>query len=266
MCDERVSYCQFLQRIDFVILPSHYYRMHFIYIDDSTDRPLNVFSAMCVPCDRWNETFERIKKWRQHLKEVHNIPLNFELHAQSFISGRNSAGEFQHLSRHNRAQILHTSMKVTNWLNGSGVTLFNVCNRDDDQFRAFERLLNRINRTMQARNSFAHLICDGGKENQYKKLVRKMRVHNHIPSRFGTWDDGAATRNITIDRIIEDPQFKDSKESYFIQHVDFIAFALLRREVPTPKIKRYGIHKSFDVLKECLELVASPRDPKGVIR
>jgi hypothetical protein len=240
--------------------------MHFVYIDDSTERPTNIFSAICVPCDRWNLAFERLRRWRKHLRDVHGIPILHELHAQEFISGRNSAGTFQGLPRHRRAQIFHTSMKVCNWLNGCGVTVFNVCNDDDDQFRAFERLVNRINRTMKARESYAHLICDQGKEGQYKKLIRKMRVHNYIPSKYEKWSDGEWSKNIPIERIIEDPQFKDSKESYFIQQADFIAYALLRRERPTPRAKKHGIHKSFNLLDTCLERACNPRDPYGVIR
>lgn len=240
--------------------------MHFVYIDDSSDRPINVFSALCVPCDQWNDVFGRLKQWRKHLRDAHGIPLNYELHAQEFLSGRGTRSTFNNLTRHKRAQIFHTTMNVTNWLNKSGATLFNVCNADDDQFRAFERLLNRLNRTMEARKSYAHLICDEGKEHQYTRLVRKMRVHNFIPSRYGTWDGAAKTKNIPLERIIEDPHFKKSENCYFIQHVDFTAFALLRREKPTPRIRRHGTHKSFDVLDDCLETVCNPRDPKGVIR
>lgn len=240
--------------------------MHFIYIDDSTERPLHVFSAMSVPCDRWNETFERLKMWRKHLHDVHSIPVNYELHAQEFLSGRGSAGKIGNLSRHKRAQIFHTAFKVSNWLNECGVTLFNVCNADDNQERAFERLLNRINRTMKARNSYAHLICDEGKEQQYTSLVRRMRVHNPISSNRGTWDDGRRTKNIPLSNIIEDPQFKQSHKSYLIQHCDFMAYGLMKRERPTSRVKRYGSHKSFDVLNECLETVCNPNDPKGIIR
>ena len=225
--------------------------MHFIYIDDSTDRPRNVFSAICVPCAQWNDAFDGIKRWRGHLRDVHGIPLRYELHAQQFLSGRGSASDRFTLSRHKRAQIFHKAFAVSEWLGRTaGVTAFNVCNADDNQYRAFERLLNRINRTMQARNSYAHLICDEGKERQYTALVRRMRVHNHIPSRFGTWDDGSLTKNIPLDRIIEDPQFKESHRSYFIQHADFMAFGLLRRKslrlrssgtVPTSRLIRWMI-------------------------
>jgi hypothetical protein len=242
--------------------------MHFIYIDDSTERPVNIFSAVCVPCEQWYEVFDVIKKWRKHLSSVHGIPMNYELHAQQFLSGRGAAGVLKKISRHKRAQIFHTSFKMLNYLNVHfGVTIFNVCNADDNQYRAFERLLNRIDRTMLARKSYAHLICDQGKEMQYTALVRKMRVHNHIPSQFGGWNDGSTTKNIPLKRIIEDPQFKESHKSYFIQSADFSAFGLLRQERPTPRLKRHGAHKSFSVLStDTLETVCNKTDPQGIIR
>lgn len=241
--------------------------MHFIYIDDSTERPLHVFSGICVPCERWNETFDRLKQWRRHLKDVHNIPMGYELHARKFLSGRNTGGAVRHLGRHKRAQIYYTGFKVTNWLNQVGVTVFNVANNDDDQFKAFERLLNRINRTMQERDSRCHLICDEGKNEHYTKLFRRLRVHNPIPSKFDAWEDGKATKNIPIDRIIEDPQFKESHRSYFVQQADWTAFGLLRRERPTPRLRKSGTHKVFNVLREqTLELACNPADPHGVIR
>jgi hypothetical protein len=241
--------------------------MHFIYIDDSTERPLHVFSGLCVPCAQWNEAFSRLKKWREHLRDTHGLPLNYELHARKFLSGRNTGGAIRDIPRHKRAQIFYTAFKVTNWLNGCGVTVFNVAHNGDDQYEAFERLLNRINRTMKERETYCHLICDEGKNEQYTKLFRRMRVHNFIPSKYGAWEDGKASKNIPIDRIIEDPQFKSSARSYFVQQADFTAFGLLRREVPKPRLKRHGVHRTFNVLKpETLELVCNPADEHGVIR
>lgn len=241
--------------------------MQFIYIDDSSSRPIHIFSALAVPVDRWNDVFERLKSWRKHLYDVHGIRPNYELHANEFVSGRGSGGTLKTLKRHTRAQIFHTSFKVTDWLNECGCTLFNVCHRGDNQERSFERLLNRINRTMQAQNDYAHLVCDEGKEYQYTRLVRKMRVYNPIPSKLGAWaDSGEETKNIVLDRIIEDPQFKRSDRSWFIQHVDFMAYGLLAQERPTPKLKKHGAHKSFSVLDKCLQRVCNPRDPQGIIR
>lgn len=243
--------------------------MHFLYIDDSTDRPLNVFSALCVPEETWNKTFDGLRVWRKFLRDVHGIPTGFELHATEFLSGRGSGGKLAELSRHRRAQIFHRSFRVTEWLHRDfGASLFNVANTSDDQFQAFERLLNRVNRTMEKRGSFCHLICDEGKEDHYIRLVRKMKVYNPIPSKYGGWSPGQASKNIPLDRVIEDPQFKSSRESFFIQHVDFMAYGLLRSERPTPKAKKHGIHRSFNQLNECLERVCNPSDHRkmGIIR
>ena len=64
--------------------------MYFIYIDDSSERPSHIFSAIAVPIDRWNEVFEILKKWRAHLKNIHGISKGYELHANDFLSGRGS--------------------------------------------------------------------------------------------------------------------------------------------------------------------------------
>ena len=154
---------------------------------------------------------------------------------------------------------------MTEWLHEVGVLSFNVCHLGP-QDRSFERLLNRINRTMSAKNSYCMLICDEGKEAHYTKMVRRMRVFNHIPSNRGSWATGKQTKNIPLDRIVEDPQFKDSASSYFVQQCDMTAFGLLRRERPTPRMKRYGSHKSFNVLDKVLVKVCNRNDPHGVIR
>jgi hypothetical protein len=120
---------------------------------------------------------------------------------------------------------------------------------------------------MSAWDSRAILICDTGKELAYIRLVRRLHIYNPIPSKHGVWEDtGTATKNIPIERIIEDPFFKRSEQSYFIQLADFCAYALLRKERPVPSKTEYGLDRAFELLKPILVLEASPRDPEGVIR
>jgi len=95
-----------------------------------------------------------------------------------------------------------------------------------------------------------------------------MHVFNPIPSHYNEWASGSSNQNIPTVRIIEDPVFKQSHRSYFLQLADFIAFALLKREVdPTPTIEKYKINKMFDeVLAVKCFRHASPRDPLGIVR
>jgi hypothetical protein len=95
-----------------------------------------------------------------------------------------------------------------------------------------------------------------------------MGVYNPIPSKLGDWGDGQKAKNIPLQRVIEDPVFKKSHQSYFIQLADAVAYALLKREVaPTPHVKRYGIDKMFEKsLSGVCYKWASPADPLGIVR
>ncbi|WP_456332469.1 DUF3800 domain-containing protein [Fervidibacter sacchari] len=59
---------------------------------------------------------------------------------------------------------------------------------------------------------------------------------------------------------------KDSRQSYFIQLVDFCAYALLRRERPIPSKTKYGLDKAFNLLSPILVREANKDDPDGIIR
>jgi Protein of unknown function (DUF3800) len=73
-----------------------------------------------------------------------------------------------------------------------------------------------------------------------------MGVFNPIPSMLGGWPEGTATRNIPTQFILEDPVFKVSQRSYFIQLADFCAYALLRKERPVATKTKCGLDVAFD--------------------
>ena len=111
-------------------------------------------------------------------------------------------------------------------------------------------------------------IADEGREFEIERALRKMHVFNPIPSQFGSWPGGQRSRSIPIEHIIEDPAFKPSSRSYFIQLADCVAHALLKRETATtPRVLKYGIHKMFDdnLAGVCFK-PASSSDPLGVVR
>jgi hypothetical protein len=238
--------------------------VHLIYLDDSRDERLCVFSALAVPSDEWREAFSAVRQFRRALKQTDGILVHAEFHAWKFVSGRGYLGP-RVVAKGRRCQIFRDALAMVAGL--PGVRLWNAVFPASDEERAFERLLNRINRTMEAWGSRAILICDEGKETVYTRLTRRMGVYNPIPSRYGTrTDTGAVTKNIPIARILEDPFFKRSDQSYFIQFVDFCAYALLRRERPVPSKTKYGIDQAFTALSPILVREATRRDPEGILR
>jgi hypothetical protein len=131
-----------------------------------------------------------------------------------------------------------------------------------------EATRHRIETRLNHYRPVALVFADEGRETEITKALRKMGVYNPIPSMVGDWGGGTKTKNIPIERVVEDPVFKKSHQSYFIQLADAVAFALLKREVaPTPHVKKYGIHQMFDrTLTGVCYRFASKFDPLGIVR
>lgn len=238
--------------------------MHLIYVDDSRDEKLCVFSALALPVDQWHEAFGRVRQFRRDLKRAYGIYMYKELHAWKFVSGRGQISD-RIVTKSQRCAIFNQALEMVVGL--PGARLFNAVFSHKEDERAFEWMLNRINRAFQAWGSHGVLVCDEGKEIAYTRLVRRMYVFNPIPSQIGSWPDtGDPWKNIPLDRIVEDPFFKESSQSYFIQLVDFAAYALLRRERPIPSKTKYGLDQSFSILSPILVREARPGDPDGIIR
>ncbi len=237
--------------------------MHIVYMDDSRDEDGGAFSALLIPEETWQECFNRFQKYRRSLRESDGIFVHKEFHAWKFVSGRGRISD-KVVAKGRRVEIFETTLKQVADMPGLKIISALFPHKRDET--AFAWLLNRIQRTMEESNSRALIVSDRGKEAAYTRLARKMHVYNPIPSKQGSSWAGtdSQTRNIPIDRVIEDPFFKDSDRSYFIQLADFCAYALLRKERPTQYAQRYGLHKAFDLLDAVLVKKAFARDPWGM--
>ena len=272
------------------------------YVDESYDDHRFCLSALGFKSSTWREAFDQVKEFRRQLKASDGVLLRTEFHARDLTRGRGRLGPVD-ITKWRRSRIFYELLQLTASL--PDVHLFNICiekhGRRDAQLEAWDRLLNRLNRTCQEAgrrenstrrtliaslpdttspailhkierrlspySSRALLISDRGRESELTKLRRKLSVNNLIPSQFGTWGS-SAVKNIPLTNFVEDVFFQDSARSYLIQLVDCVAFALLKREVtPTPQVRKYALHKAFDVcLKGICVKVASPRDPDGIVR
>lgn len=235
-----------------------------MYIDDSKDHATGacVYSALAITDATWRENFGIIKALRRSLKQSDGINITKEFHATDFVGGRGRLGD-RVVYKGRRAEIFKEVLTTTASLKSVG--LFNgIAASKKDEAVVFERVLNRISKTLE--DHYAILFCDEGKETEYTRLCRRMAVHNPIPSAFGTWDSGETTKNIPITNILEDPVFKESSQSYFVQIADFCAYALLRKERPIASKTKYGLDKAFDLLDPILVKKATKKDPQGVLR
>jgi len=245
------------------VTEAKYPKVYLVYIDESGDSNLGIFSALAIPSDKWQNIFGIVKKFRKELNQNYGLYVTKELHAWKFVSGRGQIAP-KLISKECRRLIFKSALNMVSTL--PDVHLFNVVYCPEKILWGFERLLTRIDRTMKARKGIAIIICDEGKEQDLIRIRRKMGSYNPILSQYGRWENGKSTKNITIDRIIEDPFFKKSEQSYFIQLVDFCAYSLLCKEVPGEFPNRNYLKDTFSILSKITVKEANKNDPHGIIR
>lgn len=277
--------------------------VRFFYVDESFDSNKFCLSAISIRDRDWKDCFEQVKQHRRNLKNDFGIYVRKEIHARELVSGRGKLGP-NTIAKWERSRIYNGILNLIASL--PNVWVFNVCldvqAGGDTQMKAWDRLINRIERTMleherieiplrrelsaKASEQMAHsdadkisqrlndfqtravIFADEGREREITSAMRKMHIINYIPSKFGDWGLGNYTKNIQTAHLIEDPIFKKSERSYFIQLADCVAFGLLKREVAaTPNVARYGIDKMFeDALSGVCYRKCSPNDPLGIVR
>ena len=186
-----------------------------------------------------------------------------EFHATEFVAGRGRVAR-QIVTKARRCEIFRNTLGLI--ANFPNVHLLNAVAPKFNERLVFERMINRVNRTMSVWKSNALIVHDEGKD--YTSLIRRMAIYNPIRSQYRTWPDGKEFKNIPTDRILEDIVSRKSHKSALIQMADFCAYALFRSEFPLPSKSKYGLDKAFDALHPICIKAAFARDPKrlGIIR
>lgn len=235
--------------------------MWFAYIDESKEPGrFYAYTALVTTGDRWAATFEKIKAFRAELRRDHGIYLAYELHAWKFGPGRGQPAD-RAIRKDERAEIFRKVLRFVATCNS--FTIVGSVSRNQEW--ALQCMVQRIQNTAQNRGENALLFFDDGEAVATTKMMRRMRYHNHISSNRGEWaDTGRKTKNLPLKNILEDPIFKESAQSYFIQLVDFCAYALLRQERPIASRNEYGIDQCYEILRPISRRFISPSDPRGL--
>ena len=237
------------------------------YIDESYDSAVFAMSALIVPTHAWRETFQRLVAYRKHLKAKYGLFTSREFHATDFVAGRGRIAPLP-VPKGLRCFIFSELLGILASLPVaviSGAWPRAGRSLNESHVRAFSRIQERLQKRSSEQDSQILVIADDGKEEELRRIARRSKVWNPIGSQFGAWGDGSSWKNIPNDRLIEDPFFKPSHQSYFLQAADFVSFALLKSEVaPTAHVAKYGLDKVFVDLAPVCAKEASRKDPRGL--
>lgn len=247
--------------------------MFLMYVDESGDPGIKggtshfVLSGLIVHEKHWMTSFKAVKAFREKLAHLYGIHRSSELHANHMIAGRGALyGKRRSIDE--RITVMREVVSAVRELpevKTIGVSLdkaayFGDTRKARDAMAvSWTYLLQRFHNYLIHSPGYEHgiVIHDGGHGVEIRKLLRKVRAFNYVPSRYGP------ARNMPMDRIIEDSIERDSHHSQFIQLCDCLAYSLFRREAPVAKYP--GLEAVFDVASPTW-LTAASRQADGVVR
>lgn len=223
--------------------------MYLAYFDESGDpgvvnSPTRFFVLSCVLVHetRWMATLDSLVDLRSRLRKSYKIGTRAEMKSADIRRGR---GPLLGLnwSPEQRMRLFRGLMIYQN-RNLSDITVFAVAinkapamaNGWEPRTTAWDFALQRVDRFCKPLGERAMLFPDEGHAGFIRRLVRRKRRYGTVPMRWGT---GSFT--VPTERIVEDPNDRQSHDSYFIQLADWNAYAAHRSVYvdPLPNVDGY---------------------------
>ncbi|HXA18875.1 MAG TPA: DUF3800 domain-containing protein [Thermoanaerobaculia bacterium] len=252
--------------------------MYIMYVDESGDTGVSksptkhfALSSMIIHELRWEATLQQLIEFRRRIRDKYGLKVAEEIHASAMIS---KPGPLARISRNDRLSILRAFLdEITRLPDVNSINVVIDKRSTDTSDAIFDRgwrtLIQRFENTLSKRNfpgpanpdERGLIICDQT-DSRLNRLLRRMRRYNPVPNQETF---GPGYRDLRLKYIVEDPVHRNSKDTYFLQAVDTIAFFLYQAVAPSEFIRRRGARKQFLRLLPVLCTVATKDNPYGVV-
>ena len=254
--------------------------MYLMYVDESGDSGITnsptryfVLTGIVVHELRWNDYLSRVIDYRKRIRNSFGLLLRDEIHSAKML---NKPGELVRIKRNDRLSIIKYFVNELALM--QDLSIINVVVDKEGKAgdydvlgNAWKALVQRFSNTMSHRNfpgpanadDRGLIIPDMSEVKKITEIIRKMRRYNPIPNQN---EYGQGYRNLLVTNFVEDPYFKDSRKSYFIQAADVAAFVLYQSICPSSYMKKKSGQNFFKRLKGVLCTAASNNDPDGIVR
>jgi len=219
--------------------------MYLAYLDESGDAgttgsnsPTDFFAVACVVIEatRWLDPLDSLTHWRRYLRDAHGLSTRAEIKASAgFLRGGGAFKGLQ-LDRNGRMQLYSDSLQhvvanIPAKVFAIAIEKAPAAQRGwvDPRVPAWTFAFQRLERYAKAQSGHVMVFPDDGHDFLLKRLLRKGRRYHQISGHFGN------VLRLPMSHIVEDPNSRQSHESYFIQLADWMAFAAHRSTYVDPK-------------------------------
>lgn len=252
--------------------------MYFMYVDESGDSGLInspkrhfVLTGLIVHETRWRSCLDQLIAFRRRIKSGFGVKLSEELHAYALVS---SPGSLNRIKKNDRLTIVRSFADELASINDFRIINVVVDKQSkQDGYDVFDSawtaLIQRFENTLIRGNfpgpihpsEHGIILPDKTDVKKLTQILRKMRRYNPVPK-----SGNLGYRNLTVARVVEDPIFKDSQDSYFIQAADLAAYLLQQRLEPSSYMRKKSGKNYFLRLKPILFTAASSNDSLGIVK
>jgi hypothetical protein len=210
-----------------------------VYIDESGDSGLKEESSktytlgcVMVEASNWSSALNILKNHRRGLKSSFGIQLRREVKSNYLMRGSGDLTSFN-LSPSQRSWIFRSYMRMI--ARQEYMVCFSVVvHKDGLQSnsevveKAWTALLQRLERTSQTLGQRPVLIIhDSGDNDLIRRILRWSRVQLSAGQMYGNHNF-----RVPFETLIEDAIPRDSRDSYFVQLADIVAYTAFRRIYP----------------------------------
>jgi hypothetical protein len=249
--------------------------MYCCYVDESGDcgmydatKPKATGSAffilagIIVSAKNWRTTLGTLKAFRKKIAREGFLPYDVEFHCAEMIDPHKEKA-FTSISVPQRWKLMEEYAETLGQ-NTAFSLITVVIDKAKSKLKPEEYLTTAITKLYQAFDEFLK-----AKENNgilFFDRANESAINTHVRKLLGTGASGESIPDIRIGWVIEDPIFRISTDSMFIQSADLAAYTLKEKEFPQASRQKYQAHKIFTRKLTEISFKSRIADADGIIR
>jgi hypothetical protein len=185
------------------------------YVDDSGDETISLIAALTFEFESWPTVLKQWLGWRKWLLRQYGLPVDFELHAQEFISGHGQVPPAGRPPKINhvmglRQEAYQHCLRQLDRQNGVHVTA--IARRHTTVKAVYAEFVEMIDAWLAARGEQGLCIVDGKDDSNYRPAHRALKLGRRA--------------------VLEDSLMQSSTHSQLIQSADLVAYAAFQHVDP----------------------------------
>ena len=229
--------------------------MYFCYTDESGDwgeydaqHPEKsgsryfILCGLILPSKNWKSSLETLKAYRKLIARQAYLPYDVEFHCSDMIDTHKTKAYTQ-ISIPDRWKLISGFAETIGQYGAFSIICVvidkskNVIDSQSYMTEAVANLYIAYDQFLRSNEENGILFFDRANEKHITTHARKL---------LGTGSSGTTIPGVRIGWVVEDPIFRTSSDSIFIQAADVIAYTLKEKEFPQTSRKKFNADKIFD--------------------